>query len=106
MGVPQGSVLGPLLFTLYINNFSKNIPTGTPILYADDTAILFEARSINDLNKQIKEGMKAVTTWLKQNKLTINVSKSVFQTYGIPPRQKQHIKNQYRKGIIARTKRH
>lgn len=74
-GVPQGSVLGPLLFTLYINDIYK-CASCDPKLFADDTCFILQHDSLDNLNAKINEVMDAVNNWMNANKLTLNVSKS------------------------------
>ena len=77
-GVPQGSVLGPLLFLLYIND----LPSCSNILkfhlFADDTSIFFSHTNAKDLESIVNQELKIVSTWLSANRLTLNVDKSNF----------------------------
>jgi hypothetical protein len=77
-GVPQGSILGPLLFTLYINNLS-NVITNTNskvTLYADDTAIFVKGKSVSNINDIMNTEISKVAKWLNENFLTLNVKKT------------------------------
>lgn len=78
-GVPQGSVLGPTLFLLYINELcNMKIPNSKIISYADDTAIIFSGKSWDDVQKAAVEGLSIVKKWLDTNLLTLNIKKSNF----------------------------
>ena len=74
-GVPQGSVLGPLLFLLYINDLTNSINT-TPRLFADDTCIIANAPSATVLEQTLNREMTNLSMWINANKLTVNPSKS------------------------------
>ena len=73
-GVPQGSVLGPLLFILFINDIF-NCSSFDPVMYADDAALVISAKSLNKLQKRINIESKALFAWLSANKLTLNYKK-------------------------------
>ena len=75
-GVPQGSVLGPLLFLLFINDLPMCCPEGKTRLFADDTTIFYHSNNINDIISKGKIIMTQLTTWFKSNKLTLNADKS------------------------------
>ena len=80
-GVPQGSVLGPLLFLLFINDLPMCCPEGKTRLFADDTTIFYHSNNINDIISKGKIIMTQLTTWFKSNKLTLNADKSSFTIF-------------------------
>ena len=75
-GVPQGSVLGPLLFLIYINDLPKSLRYGLPFIFADDTALIYVERNPKALQKRINIDMKLLLRWLKANKISLNVDKT------------------------------
>ena len=83
IGVPQGSILGPLLFLIYINDFPKICTNSSCILYADDTAIFFENENAETLQHDINLDLPRVSEWLKSNKLSLNTDKTFYQIYNM-----------------------
>jgi hypothetical protein len=78
-GVPQGSVLEPLLFLLYINDLTKIInKTSAPIIFADDTSILFAHSNLIDFNKNIHIVFTTLNKWLRANHLSLNFNKTNY----------------------------
>jgi retron-type reverse transcriptase len=77
-GVPQGSVLGPLLFLLYINDIQFCSELISIVLFADDTNILFSHTCLKQLNEVIQIEMNKIIDWLNANKLSINTEKTKF----------------------------
>ena len=85
-GVPQGSILGPLLIILFMKDFSKASKLFFTNLFADDTSVFLEGKEYTKLVETLNEELNKITIWLNANKLMINVKKSAL--YGLPPRKK------------------
>jgi hypothetical protein len=78
-GVPQGSILGPTLFSIYINDLCNlKIDSGRIISYADDTVLLFSAKSTDEVYQYAQKGFNLVNKWLQLHLLTLNPDKTNY----------------------------
>ena len=75
-GVPQGSVLGPLLFVAYVNDVCEVIPHGSSYLYADDLAVLVSGKNVDTICVSMQENLDSLAAWCNTNKLTVNTAKT------------------------------
>ena len=77
-GVPQSSVLGPLLFLIYVNDMHRSSRKFDFYLFADDTNLLYAEKDLSKLEVVVNEELLKLCEWLHSNKLSLNVSKSNF----------------------------
>ena len=75
-GVPQGSVLGPLLFLIYINDLHSTIKYSTTRHFADDASLIIKNNSLKQIKKFLNFDLRNLASWLKANKISLNASKT------------------------------
>ena len=75
-GVPQGSVLGPLFFLVYINDLVNASTKFKFMMYADDTTLLISDKNITSLHRNLVSELQKVKLWVQANKLKMNISKT------------------------------
>ena len=76
IGVPQGSILGPLLFILFINDLPSQLSHSESTMFADDTTVLTEGSSIHDLNVKLNLVAQYLSRWTQQNQMVTNTLKT------------------------------
>ena len=90
-GIPQGSILGPLLFLIYINDLCIVCKSTEPVLFADDTNLFSSGSNAISLQDGVNNDLAIIAEWLKVNKLSLNIKKTHFMCFSA--------KNKSRPGI-------
>ena len=90
-GVPQGSTLGPLFFLVYINDIKSALGNINMFLFADDTVLLSSNKSAKSARDKLEEKLSQLLIWCRQNKLTMNLTKTKCMIFGT--KQKVKISN-------------
>ena len=80
-GVPQGSILGPLLFLIYINDIQNCSEILDFVLFADDTNIFLSGKNIQKLFTTMNEEISKINSWFETNKLTVNIDKTCYSIF-------------------------
>ena len=90
-GVPQGSILGPLLLLIYVSDLHKCSSILDFHLFADDTNIFFQDQNLHSLELKLNEELDKVNQWLQLNRLSLNIDKTNFVVFCPPQRKPQSI---------------
>ena len=81
-GVPQGSILGPKLFILYVNDVCNVSSLLRFVLFADDTNIFLPGDDVKEISKTLSKQLHKLNSWFAVNKLSLNVSKTKYMIFG------------------------
>ena len=80
-GIPQGSILGPILFLLYINDLANVSNKLKCILFADDTNVFYSDKCLKDVYKVMNDELNNMNNWFKVNKLSLNIDKTKYMIF-------------------------
>ena len=106
LGVPQGSILGPWLFNIYINDLHKSLHTCKCILYADDTTIFLSGGDYEEIRLKMNNDLKSASKWFNCNKLSLNTRKSCFIVFHTRQRILNNVNLNLSIGIEPLTRAH
>ena len=80
---PQGSILGPFLFLIYVNDLHKASSNLKPVMFADDTNLLLSNKDINKLFHYMNVELQKMSSWFKANKFSLNLTKNKVDTFSL-----------------------
>ena len=100
-GVPQGSILGPLLFLVYVNDMESAVSCKL-FLYADDSVLVSSGKDIPEIEKTLSSELSKIQSWLVQNRLSLHIGKTESILFGSKQKLKQRnfLEIKYQDSII------
>ena len=104
VGVPQGSILGPLLFILYINDIVNKIKNSKIGLFADDTVLYFAHKNMAYAKEIVQRDLTIIDSWMDANKLTINTKKTQYMIISGYHKKYENINIRIKDSQITRTR--
>ena len=90
-GVPQGSILGPLLFLIYVNDLPRASQLLEPIMFADDTNLFYAHRNLETIFAVVNTELDKICEWFKANKLSLNAGKTKYLIFHTHKKQLPHL---------------
>ena len=80
-GVPQGSILGPLLFVLFVNDMPDLLKTSHLLMYVDDAVLYWADKDVHVIERKLNEELNTIATWLNENSLFLNKKKTKYMLF-------------------------